>query len=297
MPRCPITYKKLQTTPYSRAGLRSFSNKITELHPVDLDFTSNRETDSNPENKKCFARLVIKECRFITGDKNDRYIFIDDNNPAQQNNFNRDLTLKLTRLSGIKTVVHGLAYNKDGGMFFWYKRPQFYGRHAVLPIEYFSGLLEENNLPLGENLSVLLKSHCTFPALEKLKLLRLALFSFLTGNNSINLTDLAIIKKKETTEIAPINNLTNTAIYLDDKERQQIKFLGQEIIISSIEDARAFSTKTLGVNPKAFNQVLKEFDLIYLKWLKLIEISFLKSPIKKDYLDLLRHRRKIFFKF
>ena len=102
MPRCPITYKKLQTTPYSRAGLRSFSNKITELHPVDLDFTSNRETGSNPENKKHFARLVIKECRFIAGDKNDRYIFIDDNNPAQQNNFNRDLTLKLARLSGIK---------------------------------------------------------------------------------------------------------------------------------------------------------------------------------------------------
>jgi serine/threonine-protein kinase HipA len=297
MPRCPITYKKLISTRYSRTGLRLISSKISDLQDIDLYFKPETTNSSFPENKKCFARLLAKENRFISGDETDRYIFIDNNNPDKQFNYNRDLTLKLAKLSGIKTVVHGLAHGKNDALFFWYKRAQFYGRYSILPVANFSDFLDAGMPNIWGNLTDLINKKCTFPALEKLKLLRLCLFSFLIGNGSITLRDLAIIKRKDISEIAPVWQLLNRAIYQGGEDNKRFIFLGQEICLKTRADALIFATENLKVNPKAFNQILTELDLIYLKWLKVIEISFLNTPIKTMYVNLLRKRRKSYFKF
>ncbi len=297
MTRCPITYKKLTSTKYSSKGLRMFSNRISALKDVEIDFNNGSSFSQNPQTKQCYARLQIKKESFIAGDKNDRYIFIRDNNSENQYIFNRDLTMKLAALSGLKTVVHGLAYHQNGGMVFWYKRPQFYGRYGLQQLDPLNELLPESSSSFFDNLKETLNSSCTFPAMEKLNLLRLALFSFLTGNDSIPLDNLSLIDNKGTTKIAPHFCLLNSHIYQNNNQSSSIIFLGKEIILTKTDDALSFATELLGVNPKAFKQVMNELNAIYLKWLKVIEISFVINPIKKDYFDLLRQRRKVFFKF
>jgi len=296
MPRCPITYKKLTSEKYSSKGLRYFSNKIGDLQDIEIDFNNGSSYALNKHSRECFARLMVKQNRFITGDNKDRYVLIHDNNPDEQFIFNRDLTMKLAALSGIKTVVHGLVYHQNNDLVFWYKRPQFYGRFGIRTMEPLNKLIPESESNIFENLEETLNSVCTFPALEKLNLLRLVLFSFLTGNDSIKLQDVSIIDNKSTTEIAPYHYLVNSHIYHNTNKTDSINFLGKEIILLSKDDALSFASD-LGVNPKAFNQIMEELNNVYLKWLKVIEISFIKNPIKKKYLDLMRVRRKTFFKF
>ncbi len=297
MTRCPVTYKKLIKRKYSLKGLRTFSNKIVDLKDIDIDFTNGHSYSSDPHTRECFAQLQVKQNRLISGDKNNRYIIVCDNNLENQYIFNRDLTMKLATISSIKTVVHGLAYHQNGSKVFWYKRPQFYGRYGLLQFDPLINLLPGSSENIFEILNEILNYRCTFPALEKLKLLRLLLFSFLTGNQSISATDLSLIKKDNKVEIAPHHCLINNTIYLEEADVNRISFLDTKIILENINDAGSVAGDLLGVNLKAYKQVMEELNTVYLKWLKVIEISFIKNPVKKEYLSLLRRRRKLFFKF
>ncbi|KAA3610427.1 MAG: hypothetical protein D8M58_05575 [Calditrichaeota bacterium] len=297
MKRCPITYQKLDSTKYSAKGLRSFSNKISDLEKINIDFSNGSSYSLNPHSRENFGKLQVKNKCFVKGDKNDRYVFVQDNDPESQYIFNRDLTLKLATLSGIKTVTHGLAYLQSGNLVFWYKRPQFFGRSIQYQIDTFDELIPEDEANVFRHLIEILNSTCTFPALEKLNLLRLILFSFLTGHDSIATSSLSLIHNKERVELTPQCCLVNNHIYQSKKKAESISFLGEEVLLGNTDKALCFANEVLGVNPKAFSQVMQELNVVYLKWLKTIEVSFIKNPIKKEYLELLRNRRRLFFKY
>jgi serine/threonine-protein kinase HipA len=228
-------------------------------------------------------------------DSRDRHVLFAT---SRENDFvisNLDLTLKLAQTSNIDTVKHGMLYHKNDGFVFWYRKPNFY-RSTVFKVESIQDFLFENTDSFEQVISIIDNS-CTFPSYEKLKLLKFILFSFLIGNDTIHGEDISLIHYKDKTEIAPFNKAYNYAIYKDSSGANEILFLNKKINLCNGESAFTFATKQLNITPKAFQQIMTELDSIYIKWLKLIEISFMDNQVKKEYLTLLRHRRKCFFKY
>ena len=54
--------------------------------------------------------------------------------------------------------------------------------------------------------------YCTFPAVEKVKLFKLVLFCFLTGNEDMHLKNFSIINKDGKIELTPCYDMVNTTI-------------------------------------------------------------------------------------
>jgi serine/threonine-protein kinase HipA len=80
-----------------------------------------------------------------------------------------------------------------------------------------------------EQVSSLIEKYCTFPAIEKVKLFRLTLFNFLTGNEDMHLKNYSIIIKNDITSLSPAYDLLNTTIALKKaKEQIAISFLSKE---------------------------------------------------------------------
>ena len=61
----------------------------------------------------------------------------------------------------------------------------------------------------------LLDAHCTFPAIEKVKLLKRSLFNFLVGNEDMHLKNHSLITRQGKVELAPAYDfLSSTVAYL-----------------------------------------------------------------------------------
>lgn len=60
----------------------------------------------------------------------------------------------------------------------------------------------------------------TFPVVEKVKLLRLVLFSFLSGNEDMHLKNFSLISRQGKRELSPAYDLVNTTLVMERAEEE-----------------------------------------------------------------------------
>jgi serine/threonine-protein kinase HipA len=65
-----------------------------------------------------------------------------------------------------------------------------------------------------EKVAGVIEQFCTFPAVERVKLLERTLFSFLVGNEDMHLKNFSLITRDQKVELAPAYDLLNTTIAL-----------------------------------------------------------------------------------
>jgi len=63
-----------------------------------------------------------------------------------------------------------------------------------------------------EKVAAVIEQFCTFPALERVKLIERTLFSFLVGNEDMHLKNFSLITRNEKVELAPAYDFLNTTI-------------------------------------------------------------------------------------
>ena len=63
-----------------------------------------------------------------------------------------------------------------------------------------------------ERLVDLLDAYCTFPAIEKVKLLKRSLFNFLVGNEDMHLKNFSLISRQGKVELAPAYDYLSTTV-------------------------------------------------------------------------------------
>jgi len=303
--RCPITYDDIPPgARYSPKGLKSLAQQLTELHDLPYSAEEQRLEAVARASKmsiqgvqpKLSARLNIGREIFEIVDTGGEYIL------KPQTHFrevpeNEDLTMKLAAAAHIEAPHHGLIYSKDGTLTYFVKRFDRIGRKEKLSLEDFaqlSGKSRETKYDSSmEQVASVIERYCTFPLVEKLKLLRLTLFNFLVGNEDMHLKNFSLIRREGIIGLSPAYDLVNTTLAVGGVTEEIALLLGgKKRNLSRSLFIEYFARERLGLTETVVRDVLRELSLAFPLWDKTVQRSFLSDPMKHQYVALLSSRRK-----
>ncbi len=307
MNRCPITYEPCEGL-YSSNGLKRLSRQLTGLRPISFTSQELRQEAAIRAGKmsiqgvqpKLSARLLIKEQQFVLVDQGGQYILKPQTADYVQVPENEDLTMRLAALVGIEVPLHGLLHGQDGAMTYVIKRFDRTGRKGKRHVEDFAQLSGRNRetkyRSSMEQVARLIESFCTFPAVEKVKLLRLTLFSFLVGNEDMHLKNFSIIRNKDVISLAPAYDLLNTTIVLRQAEEElALPLNGKKNKLTRADFLDYFAKERLGLGERIIDRMLADFAKVRPEWEEMVGVSFLLDELKERYLNVLGERSAIIF--
>lgn len=306
MNTCPITYEPCGDEKYSEKGLKLLSRNLTHLE--DFPYTQEeqlREAAARASKlsiqgvqPKLSAKLKVKEGIFEVADKGGEYILKPQNNMYPQLPENEDLTMRLAEEIDMDIPLHGLIYSKDQKLTYFIKRFDRYGKGKKYSVEDFAQL-SGNNRNTKYNYSMekgagIIESYCTFPAVEKIKLFKLTIFNFMTGNEDQHLKNFSLIAKDNKVTLSPFYDLINTTISLANPvEEIALPVKGKKNKLNRNVLVEYWGKERLGLNEQVINQVLKSIVEKFELWNELINKSFLSDQMKERYIQLLKLRREV----
>lgn len=302
MNRCPLTYESCEGL-YSNSGLKRLSRQLTGLHPLPFTSQELRQEAAARVGKmsiqgvqpKLSARLLIKEQRFALVDQAGHYILKPQTADYAQVPENEDLTMRLAALVGIEVPLHGLLHGSDGALTYFIKRFDRTGRTGKRHVEDFAQLAGMNRetkyRSSMEQVARLVESFCTFPAVEKVKLMRLTLFSFLVGNEDMHLKNFSLIRNRDVISLSPAYDLLNTTIVLPlPTEELALPLHARKNKLRREDFLHYFAQERLGLSGRVIDKMLTEFIEVRPQWQALIARSFLSGALKEKYQQVLDNR-------
>lgn len=304
MNRCPITYENCGEDKYSKRGLELLSKSLSTLN--DFPYTPKEQQQLALQfadkisiqgvQPKLSVALNIKKESFEVVEQNGTYILKPPHDIYEEVPQNEDLTMKLAALAGIKTPIHGMIYNIDGSFTYFIKRFDRLSKNQKVATEDFAQLL---NLSRDtkydssmEKMIPVIEKHCTFPNKEKLKLFRMVIFNFLTGNEDMHIKNFSLIRKNDLVELSPAYDLLNTSILMKTKEEIALPLRGKKSNLHRDDLLTYFGSERLGLSDTLIQKELNGFERAIQMWPELIRDSFLSPGMQKRYLEMISARWK-----
>lgn len=300
--RCPITYE-LCDQKYSQRGLQLISSSLKSLK--DFPYTSKEQIQLAAQlasklsiqgiQPKLSLTLNTKHETFEVVEQGGRYILKPPHHLFEEVPQNEDLTMRLGKLVGIEVPFHGMIYNIDGSLSYIIKRFDRVGNQKVA-VEDFSQLLgysrETKYESSMEQVISVIQKHCTFPAIEKLKLFQLVIFNFIVGNEDMHLKNFTLITRNDKIELSPAYDLLNTTIILNAQEEVALPIRGKKRKLNHHDLIDYFAIERLGLSQSIVKNVLSKFENTLGHWDKLISDSFLSERMQSRYKKVIADRWK-----
>lgn len=309
MNRCPITYGECDAGNYSRRGLRLLNRNLSKLNVFPLSAMEQRREAIARAGKisiqgvqpKLSASLSVKSSVFEIVDRGAHYILKPQHGDYPQLPENEGLTMHMADIAGMDVPLRGLIYSRDGSLTYFVRRFDRTGKAGKLATEDFAQLSGKDRSTKYrssmEKLAEILDEHCTFPAVEKLKLFKRSLFSYLSGNEDMHLKNFSLIRRRGKIELAPLYDHLNSSIALqamgrslNDIEEIALPLRGKKHHLTRRDWVDYYGIERLKLNEKVITECMNAFSAYAPKWFDLIEISFLSHEMKKLYSDLLAQR-------
>ncbi len=306
MNRCTVTYQDIPSGDrYSREGLKLLSPRLKDLK--DLPYSAEEQIREaiaravkmsiQGVQPKLSVKLNAAEGLFEIVDTGGRYILKPQIHYPEVPQ-NEALTMKLAGTAGIEVPLHGLVYSKDGTLTYFIKRFDRTGRKGKVPVEDFAQLLgmsrDDKYKSSMEQIISVIDEHCTFPVIEKVKLFRLTLFNFLTGNEDMHLKNFSLIRRNGKVELSPAYDLLNTTIALPNvAEEIALPVAGKKNKLTGKLLIEYFGKERLTLTGSAITDVLSEIANAIPVWEETVQRSFLSDSMKDKYYNVLYGRRKV----
>jgi serine/threonine-protein kinase HipA len=306
MNRCPITYELCSDHTYSKNGLKLLSPNLHKLNDLELTQAELLYESAARAVKlsiqgvqpKLSSKLNITEGKFDIVDKFGTYILKPQNSSYPELPENEDLTMRMGDVIGIEIPLHGMVYSKEGALTYFIKRFDRYGKSNKRTVEDFAQLAGKSRDTKYdysmEQIVSLIDKYCTFPVLEKIKLFRLTLFNYITGNEDMHLKNFSIITRDDKIELSPAYDLLNTSIALrTPQEEIALPLRGKKNKLTKKDLMEYWGKDRLALSNKSINEVYDKITASYEKLNELIGISFLSKGMKQKYFDLLDIRKNV----
>lgn len=302
MNRCPITYQLCGEQKYSPEGIKLLSSKFERLLEFPYGKSEQLELALLYSDKLSFSgvqpklnarislaeggfKIVPKKGAFILKPQHDRYVGLPEN---------EDLTMRLAKQVGIETPLHGLLYCRDGTLTYFIKRFDRKKRGEKTSVEDFAqiaGLSRETKYDFSmERIVPLIQQWCTFPLLEKKKLFRLTLFSFLVGNEDLHLKNFSLLRHGDLIKLSPAYDLVNSTLVTQSTEELALPLRGKKSRFVRSDFTEYFAREKLHLPLGDIDEVLQNFASVQEKWKEIIQASFLSSEYKQKYQNLVASR-------
>jgi serine/threonine-protein kinase HipA len=303
MNRCPITYELCGEQKYSARGLKLLSARLNMLNDFPYDKNEQikeavaRATKMSIQGvqPKLSVQLDIPKAIFEITDLGGVFMIKPQNDLYAELPENEDLTMRLAAMAGIEIPLHGMVYSKDGSRSYFIKRFDRLPKKKKVAVEDFAQLTgqtrETKYSSSMEKVAGVLDQFCTFPLIEKQKLLKLTIFNFLCGNEDMHLKNFSLIRREGKIELSPAYDLLNTTIAMRNAQEEfALTLAGRKSKITRDNLIDYFAKERLGLTPITIEKTLNEIEIQKMPWYKLIQISFLSEEMKKKYVDLMSLR-------
>lgn len=301
MNRCPITYELCGDQKYSEKGLKLLSKSLKALNDFPYSAKEQIRLAAEAASKlsiqgvqpKLSVILNVKQENFEIVERGGRYIIKPPHELYQEIPQNEDLTMRLAKTIGIQVPLHGLIYNIDGSLSYFIKRFDRARSHK-LGQEDFSQLLgysrETKYESSMEKIISVIEKHCTFPALDKLKLFRLVIFNFIIGNEDMHLKNYTLLRQGNLIALSPAYDLLNTTIIMKVEEEIALPLNGKKKKLKRIDLVDYFGIGRLGLPEVVVNKELLKIKRSLDKWNTLLQSSFLSEKMRQSYAQVIQER-------
>ena len=309
MNRCPITYEPCTEGIYSQAGLRMLSPNLRYLNDLPYDARQQRREAVLRAGKmsiqgvqpKLSVRLNAKQGVFDVVDRGGRFVLKPQHEVYPNLPENEGLTMHLAKLCGIEVPVSGLVRSTDGSWSYFVRRFDRVGHKDKVAVEDFAqlsgGRRDTKYDSSMEQLVKVIDVHCTFPAVEKVKLLKRSLFNFLVGNEDMHLKNHSLITRKGKVELAPAYDyLSTTVAYLamgeliEALEETALPLQGKKRRLGRKNWIGYYAEERLGLPSRVIERVRDDLIRAAPLWHERIDGSFLPTVQQEHYTGLLKMR-------
>jgi serine/threonine-protein kinase HipA len=306
MSGCPITLEPFEPEDgevYSREGLRHLHPNLETLSPLTFTVEEQIQEAAARAGKmsiqgaqpKLSALLKPGANGFEVVDRGGRFILKPCPPEWREVPANEALTMTLASASGIETPDHGLVAAIDGTWTYWVRRFDREGKNHRIPLEDFAQLQEltrdtkyDSSM---ERVVATVDRHCTFPAVERQKLARRVLFSFLTGNEDMHLKNFSLIRRKGNIELSPAYDLLSTTLVIRDARNEMaLPIRGKMSRLTRDDLVGYFCGERCRIPESILDKTLAELELALHAWPAVIRRSFLSKPVRERYLTLAAER-------
>ncbi len=308
MTRCPITYEEIAGGRYSERGLRQLSPKLSDLEILPYSSEEFYLEYINRAGKmsiqgvqpKLSMKLNAAKQRFEIVDIKGKFIAKPQNMNYPELPENEDLTMKMASAAGIEVPWHGLIYSKNDELCYIVKRFDRKGHSTKFAVEDFSQISQKKRKTKYdssmEKIVSIIADYTTFPVLEMIKLFRIALFNYLSGNEDMHLKNFSLITRNNKTELSPSYDLLNTSIAISNPaEEIALPIAGKKSKLRRADFTEYLANDIMKIQRKRISAVLAEIESCIPIWQKLISISFLSENMKDRYNTLLSQRLKVLY--
>lgn len=308
MRRCLISYQPLEDTHgnYHPDSLKRLARGLDDIKPLTLTAEQLRQEAVQRATKmsiqgvqpKLSAKLRITEQYFDIVDRGGQFIIKPQSHLWPELPENEDLTMHLASMVGLEVPLHGLALCEDGSRAYFIKRFDRAPGQKKFALEDFAQLMgldrETKYSASMENVIKVIQQFATFPHLEHLKLFKIILLSFLTGNEDMHLKNFSLIRRNQKVELSPSYDLLNTTIAIQDPTEQLALTLnGKKNKITRDDLLEYFAKSRLKLSPPIIERTLSEFQAIIPTWHEWVKLSFLSAKMKEKYAELLELRCEV----
>ena len=304
MNRCPLSYQPLpEGETYSREGLRRLHPRLERLDVLPWNDADIRREAAERMGKmsiqgvqpKVSLGLRLSEGRFDMVDRNGQYILKPAVVEWPHVPENEDLTMRLADAAGIDVPGHGLIRTTEGTLAFVIRRFDRVGRNERLALEDFAQLSGENRETKynssTERLVSVVNTFASFPAPERVKLFRRILFCFLTGNEDAHLKNWSFLTVDGVTPLSPAYDLLNTWLVLSNPvEELALPLVGKKSNLKRTDFFDYLARERMELNDAVIDLVCRDFVAVFPRWMELIGMSFLPTPLQQEYEALIRER-------
>jgi serine/threonine-protein kinase HipA len=303
MKRCPITYEPVTDQDYSVNGLKLLDRKLTSLKPLAYTAEQQREEALQRVGKmslqgvqlKLSATLSLSSSEFRVVDRNGRFILKPPSVDFPELPANEDLTMRLASIVRIEVPLHGMIYALDRSLTYFVRRFDRPGRSRI-PVEDFAQLSGADRSTKYdssmEQVAEVIDRYCTFPAIERIKLLKRTVFSFLTGNEDMHLKNFSLITYESgRVDLSPAYDFLNSTIAIKNaKEEMALPIKGKKSKLTRSDLLDYYGHTRLGLSPSIIDEMVSEFQAVLPSWRDLIRESFLSAGQQDAFERLLAQR-------
>ena len=304
MSKCAMCQMPCSDGEYHAACLRRLSANLETMHTFPYSAQEQRRQSAQRAFKmsiqgvqpKLSAALDVKNGIFEIVDKNGTYIIKPAMEYYEQVPENEALTMNLAQSAGFDIPPHGLVRSQDGSFSYFVKRFDRRGRGRKVYMEDFAQLSgEKRDTKYGSSMEKVVKivdTYCSFPVLEKEKMLRLVLFNFLVGNEDAHLKNFSLYENAgKLIVLSPGYDLLNTTIVMQGvREELALPLNGKKNSIKRDDLFVYLARERMSLTARAVEKAAGFMHDRVAEWKTQIDSSFLTEENKARYKDVLETR-------
>lgn len=278
--------RQVPVLPYVRSQIGDLAKQVVRSQTAVTGVQAKLSLEINPGGRNEPDRLTIVGLwgRYILKPQSERFRALPEV---------EDLTMHLAEAAKITVVPHGLIRLSDGELAYITRRIDRTKDGQKVPMEDMcqitQRLTEYKYKGSYEQIAKHIMRYSCVPQLDLVNFWEVVVFSWITGNSDMHLKNFSLYNTGMGYVLTPAYDLLSTVLVMpQDTEELALTLNGKKHALKRADFEKAIIAS--GVSAKVIDNIEKKFRRCIIKWLDIIDASFLPTSMKREYKHLLLDR-------